>query len=138
MGSKLSDVKDTVFNLGDTIINGIKDIFVPSEDFLANRVDSIKQKFVFAESIVETVQSISTRISDNVKGTPPKLTMDLDFRGKTKTVTVIDLSWYAKFKSYGDLVLGGAFYVFFAWRMFKNAPNIISGVGSSADTISKL
>lgn len=64
--------------------------------------------------------------------------MELEFKTGKKNVKIIDMSWYQKYKPYGDAVIGGMLYIFLAWRIFKNAPNIISGVGSSADTISKL
>lgn len=63
----------------------------------------------------------------------PKLSLHL---GSTKYTSegdfvILDLSWYAPFKAYGDLVLTGFIYLFFIWRLFISAPSIIHGVAGS-------
>ena len=50
-----------------------------------------------------------------------------------QTVKVIDFSWYAPYKTYGDLVLTGFVYAFFLWKLFIKSPNIIHGLGGSVD-----
>ena len=51
-----------------------------------------------------------------------------------QTVKVIDFSWYAPFKTYGDLIITGFVYAFFLWRIFINLPNIIHGLGGVVDS----
>lgn len=69
----------------------------------------------------------------NNVGNVPKLSLHL---GSTKYTSegdfvILDLSWYAPFKAYGDLVLTGFIYLFFIWRLFISAPSIIHGVAGS-------
>lgn len=127
--------------MGDTIVNGIKSIFVPEEDFITNKVQEVRNNFVFVDSVINTFEYIKERLTSHINagsGSAPKLKMTVDIKGESKEVTMIDLSWYRQFKPYGDLILSAIMYVFFAWRVFRNLPNTINGVGSDVDTISKL
>lgn len=98
----------------------------------------VSSKFGFIDSIKLAVQSIQN-IANNL-GNVPKLELSV---GSTKyteaqTLTVIDFSWYAPFKTYGDLIITGFVYVFFLWRLFINIPNIIHGLGGAVDSSSML
>lgn len=42
---------------------------------------------------------------------------------------ILDLSWYTPYKGTVDNLLSGFLWLFFAWRLFKHAPSIISGAG---------
>ena len=106
----------------------LKALFVPSEERLNSIQNTVSSKFSFVDSIKISIESLQGMLNnvDNV----PKLTLHL---GSTKYTqegdfVVLDLSWYAPFKAYGDLVLTGFIYIFFIWRMFISAPNIIQGV----------
>jgi hypothetical protein len=138
IGGWFSDLGNNIVNLGTTILNGIKSIFIPKDDFLDDKVTSIRNRFSFVDSIIDTAKGIINRINTTKSNSAPKMTLELDIRGEKKNVTIIDMSWYAKFKPYGDIVIGGMIIVFFVWRMFRNAPNIINGVGTSVNDISKL
>lgn len=47
------------------------------------------------------------------------------------TYAVVDLSWYAPYKQYGDNIICMFSYLGFVWHCFKHATSIISG--ASAD-----
>ena len=49
------------------------------------------------------------------------------FSGQVK---VVDLSWYAPYKSYGDNVICIFAYLSFLWNIFIRLPDIIAGAGS--------
>lgn len=49
----------------------------------------------------------------------------------TGTYKIIDLSWYAPYKQFGDSVIAMFFYLGFIWHSFINIGSIISG-GTSA------
>lgn len=118
-------------NAANFIIEGIKNIFVPREDFLTEKVETIKSHFGFYSSIVDTVEVFKDFFSQTFEGEPPKITVDLsDSESKYnygETAYVLDMTWYARFKPYGDKILSAIMLVFFAWRMFKALPSIISG-----------
>lgn len=54
----------------------------------------------------------------------------------SQEIKLIDLNWYAPFKSYGDVILTGFIYAFFLWRMFIRLPSTIHGLGGSTVDIS--
>ena len=57
---------------------------------------------------------------------------------EAQNVVVFDLSWYAPYKTYGDLLITGFIYLMFLWRLFIKLPNIINGIGSSAEPFDKI
>lgn len=63
----------------------------------------------------------------------PKLTLDIESKYYSGNVSVIDMSWYAKYKPYGDLIFTGFAYVLFVYRIWFKLPSIISGSGSFFD-----
>lgn len=50
-------------------------------------------------------------------------------------VEVLDLSWYAPYKQTVDSILSGFLWLLFLWGLWKNAPNIISGTGITANRL---
>jgi hypothetical protein len=128
------------------IIDGIKAIFVPSEDFLTEKVEAIQSKFGIADSVITIGTDIKGVFESISGGTVPYI--EVDFSGlDTKynyggKVVVLDMSWYAPFKPYVDSILSAMIWLFFAWRLFINAPTIISGMSSgvpeSTTTISQI
>lgn len=109
----------------------LRKAFVPSEERINALTNTVKSKFDFIESIKLGINSIQDSI--NNLGNSPKLTMNL---GATKytdeqRVVVLDLSWYAPFKPYGDLIITGFVYLAYLWRLFINLGNIIHGSGGA-------
>lgn len=120
--------------LGKKIIELLGDLlntlFIPSEDRITALQNTVMSKFDFVESIKIAINSFMDII--NNLGNAPVLHLNL---GATKytdemNVAVIDLNWYKPYKQYGDVVLTGIIYAFYLFRLFYNAPNIISGANS--------
>ena len=116
--------------LGDLL----KALFVPSDERINGIINVVKEKFAFVDTIKNASNSISTTLSDVESS--PKFTMEL---GATKytnaqSFTILDFSWYLKFKPYGDLIITGFVYAFFLWRLFISLPNIINGAGGFVQT----
>ena len=109
----------------------LESLFVPSEDRINALTNTVKSKFEFIESIKIAINSLDDTI--NNLGNSPKLTLNLGATKYTEeqSVVVLDLSWYAPFKPYGDLIITGFVYLFFLWRVFITLPNIINGVGGA-------
>lgn len=112
-----------------------KFIFVPSDESINSLVNCVKDKFKFIDTINNTVTVIQDMFSNT--SSLPRLEITLPendwYSGK---VTVMDLSWYAPYKAYGDLVISAFIYVFFLWRIFVSLPSIISGVGGGINDVS--
>ncbi len=113
--------------LGDLL----KKLFVPSEERINAINNTISSKFNFVESIKIAINSLKDLITG--VGGAPKITLNLGATQYTESgnYTILDLSFYAPFKNFGDVVLTGIIYAFFIWRLFISAPNIIRGVGGA-------
>lgn len=125
--------KKLVELIGELLTN----LFVPSENCFEPIQYVFKDKFAFVDSIKTMISSIENMIN-NINQTP-SLKIDIpDNRTGINELVVIDLSWYAPFKNYGDIVITGFCYVFFIWRLFCRLPNILHGLGSSGDVLSDI
>lgn len=116
------------YKLIELFKNLFVEIFVPSEDSIQGLIDVVKSKFSFVDSIKIAVNSIKDMLS-GVNGSP-KLTFNVDSSYYTGNVTILDMSWYSKFKPYGDLVFTGFAYLLFVYRIYFKLPSIISGSSS--------
>ena len=122
------------YKLIDLLKSALEFLFVPSEERITAITNTVSSKFDFVDTIKYSIESLQN-IINNV-GNAPKLEISI---GSTKytneqTVKVIDFSWYAPFKTYGDLIITGFVYIFFLWRIFINLPNIIHGLGGVVDS----
>lgn len=120
------------------IIDGLKILFVPESSFIEEKVNSIKDKFLFVDSVKLTINDITSVIT-NEESRPVFYVSVFDNKwGIEGQVKVIDLSFYAPYKSYGDTIICCFAYAFFFWRVFINLSNIINGVGGSINTVSNI
>lgn len=123
-------------NVITKILEGIRDIFVPSEDYLTEKLEAIKSKFAFADSIISTAEAIGAAIS--FPGSePPVIYIHLeDAEGDYSyggTVAILDMNWYARYKPTVDKILAAFLWLCFVWKIFKKAPGIISGMPDDVD-----
>lgn len=128
--------------IGKVIVNLFKDLFnvlfVPSEERVTAITNTVQSKFAFVENIKTAVNSLNDLL--NSTGNAPVITVNV---GSTKytgeaNIKVIDMSWYAPFKQYGDVVIAGFAYAFFAWRLFLNVTGIINGASGAVYTINSI
>lgn len=115
-------------------------IFVPSEDYVSDRWNSIKERFSFADSIATTADTIITFFNDTAFDEPPKVYINLDFAeskydygGKTYC---LDMSWYERYKPTVDAFLSAWLWLTFIWRVYTRLPGIINGASSDFQTVS--
>lgn len=111
------------------LLDGIKAIFVPSEDYMTAKVDVLRSKFPFIDSVISTGEFIR----DSVSGAsgPPAIYVDLSLASSgnygSQKVLLTDFGWYAQYKPKVDTILSAALWAFFGWRVFLKLPGIISG-----------
>lgn len=124
------------YKITELVKVALQDLFVPDEENINNKLNEIKGKFAFVDNIKNSANSIKELLT-NVNSAPTfKVNLGETKYTEEKEVTIIDLSFYAPYKQYGDMFISAFMYLFFIWRVFVHLPNIISGVGSSAnDTI---
>ena len=120
----------------ELLSNALSYLFTPSDDIITELQEKVSSKFGFINSIKLAVDDIQQMI-ENIENGSAKLTVGIDSEYYKGEATILDLSWYSKFKDYGDLVFTGFAYVLFIWRMYKAVPNILSGLSSGAGIISR-
>ena len=109
----------------------LEDLFIPSEERLTAISNTVTSKFAFIDSIKEGVNSIKNMLN-NLGNSPVLESTNIESKYYNGKLTIIDMSWYAPFKNYGDLVITGFAYLFFVWRLFITLPNTINAVGGSS------
>lgn len=117
--------------LGTTVVEGVRDIFVPSQDYLTDKVDTLSKQFPFITPVVTLAKTISLGFKD-VEPEPPIIYLHLeDTRGSYDlggTVPFIDMTWYSEYKPVGDALLSSLLWVVFIWRLFRQLPGLIAGM----------
>lgn len=119
----------------------LTEIFVPQDDYLSDKVASIKSRFGIVDSVIGTIDVIKDFLDTVALGAPPKVEVHLEnAEGSVNygdTAYALDMSWYDRYKPIVDVLLSSMIWVFFVWRVFVRLPNIINGVGSGVDDIAK-
>lgn len=125
--------------IGKVIVDLFKDLFnflfVPSEDRINALVNSVKSKFNFVESIKIAMNSMMDLINSYGGSASLSVTLKPTKYTEETTVRILDFSWYAQFKPYGDLVITGFVYAMYLWRLFTHLPSIIAGVGGAYNDV---
>ena len=128
-------VQEDYLVLGNVIsdsVNGvITDVFVPNEAATLEKVGEMQEYFKFTEDM----EDIVTEFKKSVFGITPSPILKIPI-GKPKSkkynygtgsYIIIDVSWYAEYKDFGDKIILAFAWVFFIWRMFVLLPGIING-----------
>lgn len=134
----LPDTEASTGTLANTILAGIRDIFVPSSDYLSAKVDALCAEFSFADSITKTANGLIDGLR-GVSTEPPVIYIDLsantgpyDLGGE---VPFLDLRWYAAYKPTVDTIISAFLWACFIWRMFLKLPGIINGAAGTFSLI---
>lgn len=116
-------------------------LFVPDEDYFDNLHTRISNRFSVITDLEEGGEHILNYFKTASGASPPSFTITLSDHGNfklgNKTVT-IDMSWYAPYKSTGDLLIAGAIWARFLWNIYRRLPEILHGAGMIADSVDKL
>lgn len=142
----LSTVKDAILQVPQNTWNlafaGLEYLFVPSEGYFEEKIMATRERFLFVDCIIETVESMYDFFATTAFDVPPKFEIDMsnvnskyDWGGKA---FIIDFSWYVPYKPTVDVLLSSILWVFFAWNTFKELPSIINGFGSAINNTTDL
>lgn len=102
-------------------------------ELINSNVSSIKDKFNFINNVKKNVDDMSSVITDE-KNTP-KLAINIKSKYYSGSINVVDLSWYAPYKEYGDSIICMFCYLSFLWNIFKRLPDIIQGAGAGSYSV---
>lgn len=106
-------------------------LFVPSEEDLKNIFAPVNAKFAF----VGKFNALSAQIQhmlETGEGSPV-FKLKLNSKYVSGEFTILDLSFFAPYKPYSDMVITAFVYLLFAYRTIKNLPETISGLNSVSD-----
>lgn len=123
----------------DGVVSGIREIFVPDEDFVTERWNSIRERFSFVDSISETADIIIRFFKDTIFDEPPKIYINLG-NAESKydygsSAYCLDMTWYARYKPIVDPFLSGWIWLCFIYRVYTKLPSIIGGVAGDFQTV---
>lgn len=113
----------------------LQSLFIPSQERLTAIQNTVTSKFDFIESIKIAINSIKDLL--NGAGNAPSITLTLKSTKYTNemNVKVIDMSWYEPYKAYGDLIITGFVYAFFAWRTYIKINSILNGAAGTVENL---
>lgn len=113
------------------------DVFVPSEDAVDMTLNNFNDKFGFIDDMktnIENMQSVIFGIQPSPILKIPIMKPNSKYNYGLGDYIIIDVSWYAPYKKYGDTLILAFLWLAFIWRMFIKLPGIING--TSADIVS--
>ena len=132
---------DKIADIPSAILNGLKDLFIPSDDYFETWFEKIKSNFNLLFDVVDIFDEIFDQIriaSDD----PDMSAITVNFSSEDSIkynygnaqVALLDLSWYKRYKPYGDAVITCFVYLFFFFRFKAELPNILHGAGEIVRT----
>ena len=137
----LSGVGTAFQAVGEFVLEGIRSFFVPDEDFLEEKINIVKEKFLFIDSIKTSWESISSLVI-NGQEEVPIIEIDLSHaEGKYnygEKVRVLDMTWYSRYKPVVDAIIIAFSYIGFVFLVIKRLPEIVSGSGAITERFDEL
>ena len=104
--------------------------FVPDEDKVRIFFDDFNHKFSFVDDMKTNIENVKKYVF-GVTPSPilkiPIMKTESKYDYGFGDYFIIDVSWYAKYRPYGDLVILAFAWLMFIWRVFISLPGIISG-----------
>lgn len=128
-------------NLTQGVKNALIEIFIPSEDYITDRWNSIRDRFSFIDAITEYAQIIFRFFAETTFNTPPTIKIDFGYAeskynwgGET---FCLDMSWYARYKPIVDAFLSAWLWIVFIMKLYTKLPGIISGAPGDFEMVNK-
>ena len=113
----------------------LTDVFVPDEALTLEKIGEMQEYFEFKDDIIAAVDDLKTMIfgitPSPILKIPVGKTTSKKYDYGTGNYIIIDVSWYAPYKQFGDKVILAIVWALFLWRMFLKLPGIISGTEGS-------
>lgn len=134
----LTDIRDAIISIpgavATAISNALQAIFVPDAALVAEIAGTFNGKFGFLGDLYGIVADLFNLSPD---AEPPCIYIHLqNAEGNVVyggTEKALDMSWFTRYKPITDAIISGFLWLFFVWRLFKRAPDIISGAGMITD-----
>lgn len=132
---KIADLWTEINMLPQRIQEKIKEVFeyffFPDEERTNQRLDEIRQKFAFVDSISSYGESLMDFLKNASGKKAPVITISLgSYKGSFDYGSgniVIDFAWYEPYKPMVDNIIAGIIWAVWLWHMYKRIPDIIAG-----------
>lgn len=134
----LGTIASAITNAVTSIINGIKNIFVPSDEFMedfGDELDAIKARFEWSEEIKDIGADFKDILQNQENASAPVVVLPRITNSKDNTVyttggeNVLDLGEFETEVIIVRGILAVLLWVFFLWRLYARLPEIINGSG---------
>lgn len=141
---KLADVWLEINTLPLRIRNEIQELFeyffVPDEELMNQRLDAVREKFAFINSISGYGEHLVNCLQSAAGTKAPVITINLrSYEGSygwgSGGEVTLDFAWYARYKTLVDNLLAGIIWARWLWSVYKRIPEIIHGQGMVADHV---
>lgn len=119
----------------ELLANLLKGLFIPSQESLENFFSPIQEKFAFVDQIKAFSNEIKVMLETG-EGVPT-FKMNINSKYYSGEITVLDLTFFAPYKKYSDMIITAFIYILFVWRLIKNLPATINGFSSGIDDINR-
>lgn len=130
----LQQLWDTIANLfaivRDAVLEALSLAFDLDPAYMEAQFNSLISEFKFFGSMVDFGKSV-VDVFYGIGSKPPVLYIDLSaaegsvFWGER--VIFLDLTWYSRYKPYGDALISSFLWAFFGWRLLHHIPGLING-----------
>lgn len=105
--------------------------FLPDEDLANQRLDQIRQKFAFIDTLAGNGEAVINFLQNASGNKAPVITINLgSYKGSFdygSGSVVMDFSWYEPYKPMVDNIVAGIIWAVWLWHMYKRIPDIIAG-----------
>ncbi|MBQ7129895.1 MAG: hypothetical protein IJO21_02485 [Oscillospiraceae bacterium] len=127
-------ILDTVITIpqaiADAIVEALAWAFSLDEAYVQSEFESLVLEFKFLDSMVDFGRGVAD-IFYGIGSEPPVIYIDLSAAEGSyilgQEVVFLDLSWYSRFKPYGDAIISSFLWAWFGWRLLHNIPGLING-----------
>lgn len=124
-------LKDVLVEVSDEIENKANPLSEENEASFSEVMNAFNSDTVFG-SISDLKDNFLPKILDSLSGQKSSFTFTIG-SAKNSYVSIpestftLDLSWYLKYKEYGDMIIGGFMWLSYAWLLIRRGPSIIHG-----------
>lgn len=123
--------KDVLIEVSDEIENKANPLSDENEASFSEVMNAFNSDTVFG-SISDLKDNFLPKLLDSLSGQKSSFTFKIgaaqnSFVNIPESTFTLDLSWYLKYKEYGDMIIGGFMWLSYAWLLIRRGPSIIYG-----------
>lgn len=114
-------------DLKDGLLEGLKYLFIPSDNLFLDLIDLVKSKFNFIFQIIEITDVL---LNYDYSETPPDFNISFDTKWGNFDAQLIDLSVFETYRNFVRGIILATSWYFFIRKLRKRIPDVINGIGS--------